>query len=87
MTPATCIMYALSVVVLCAVASRLAVVPSSGRSLRCRLAWNLWVIGQVSIALGALSVLANWAALALPFTFTGLALQYGVRLNRRGLCR
>lgn len=76
-------MHILSIVLLAFVAVRLADLPTSGQSARCRLTWNLWVLGQVAIAAGALSILCGRWQLALALMLSGQLLQYGVRIKRR----
>lgn len=75
-------MCALAGVVLLAVVMRLAALKCSGQSLRCRVTWHLWVLGQVDIAVGAVAVMLGRPYLALGFLLIGLALQYVVRLTR-----
>src|SRR5690606_31485829 len=53
-------MCALAGVVLLAVVMRLAALKCSGQSLRCRVTWHLWVLGQVEIAEGAVAVMVGW---------------------------
>lgn len=85
--PTTCLLYGLAIGVLAAVALRLAQVPTADPSARCRFTWNLWVLAHVAVAVGALAVLLGHAGLALGFLLIGVALQYGVRLNRRSTDR
>lgn len=85
MTPT--LLYALAVLVVLAVVNRLASLHASGKSLRCHVTWNLWVLGQVAIATGAMAVLAGWPDLALILFMGGLALSYTVRIYRRSTDR
>jgi hypothetical protein len=82
MTAASLFLYALAGIVLVAVVMRLAALKCSGQTLRCRVTWHLWVLGQVDIAVGAVAVFIGRPLLALGFLMLGLALQYGVRLTR-----
>lgn len=82
MTAANLFLYVLAGIVLMAVVMRLASLNCSGQSLRCRITWHLWVLGQVDIAVGAVAVMIGRPSLALGFLLIGLALQYGARLTR-----
>lgn len=83
MNALSCLLYTLATLVLLAVVSRLADLQGANRNWRCRVAWNLWVLGHVSIALGAFAILAGLRDLVMPLTFAGLALTYLVRMERR----
>jgi hypothetical protein len=82
MTAANCLLYLLAGAVLVAVVMRLAALRCAGKSLRCRVTWNLWVFGQVDIAVGAVAVLIGRPYVALGFLLMGLTLQYAVRIHR-----
>lgn len=81
--PGLCMLYGLAIGVLAAVALRLAHVRTAEPSARCRFTWNLWVLGHVSVAVGALAVLLDHGGFALACLLIGVAIQYTVRLNRR----
>lgn len=81
------LVFALAVTVLLAVVNRLASLQAAGKSMRCHVTWNLWVLGQVAVATGALAVMAGWMDMALILFMVGLALTYTVRIYRRSTDR
>lgn len=87
MTANDCLLFALSGAVLLAVVHRLAELKCAGQSLRCRVTWNLWVLGQIGIAVGAVAVMLGNVPFALWCLLGGLVLQYVVRVQRRSTDR
>lgn len=83
MTAPDLALHILAAGVLFGVITRLAKVPCDHGPLGSRVRWNLWVLGQVLIGVGAIAMLMGHLPLAAGFLLAGIALHYSVRLGRR----
>lgn len=87
MTTADLALHVLAAGVLFGVITRLAALPCARGPLSSRLCWNLWVLGQVLIGVGALAMLMGHLTIAGAFLLGGTALHYGVNPRRRSTDR